>query len=87
MRRSRGGAARARLQEQPLPPGEVGGAAAGRDLDDQLTPETAEQLGSVSARLHKRAESFRPPPGFLIKRHDRVLLWLNILFLLIFFNK
>jgi Ser/Thr protein kinase RdoA (MazF antagonist) len=44
----------------------------GRLLDGRLTLDHVRQYGSLAARLHMFAESFRPPECFSIVRYDRV---------------
>ncbi len=44
----------------------------GRQLDDDLRPETMSAYGALAARLHEHAATFRPSPMFEIVRYDRV---------------
>ncbi|HSG85509.1 MAG TPA: phosphotransferase, partial [Candidatus Limnocylindrales bacterium] len=44
----------------------------GRQLDDDLRPDTMAAYGALAAQLHEHAATFRPSPTFEIVRYDRV---------------
>jgi Ser/Thr protein kinase RdoA (MazF antagonist) len=47
----------------------------GRQLDDDLRPETMSAYGALAARLHEHAAAFRPSPEFGVVHYDRVFLF------------
>jgi Ser/Thr protein kinase RdoA (MazF antagonist) len=44
----------------------------GPDLDDRMSPATAARFGTLSARLHEHARTWRPSAPLRIRRFDRV---------------
>ena len=44
----------------------------GRQLDDDLRPDTMAAYGALAASLHEHAATFRPSPEFGVVRYDRV---------------
>jgi Ser/Thr protein kinase RdoA (MazF antagonist) len=44
----------------------------GVNVADRLSPENIHKLGIFTARLHNHAKTFSPPPGFRIRKLDKI---------------